>query len=105
MTCLVPGLPMTFGGRPRARRVRRREEHRQDDARTRRPPVAGDLRARSKALGVPFDRVYIDFADAVDYCGAGTAARSADRAGREAATLLLAAVGINLGVTCRQAKP
>jgi len=67
MTCLVPGLPMTFG---------------QDDAAA---PAAfvtvrnvgkmgGDLTEKlsqeicgrvSRALDVPFDRIYIDFGDAV----------------------------------------
>jgi phenylpyruvate tautomerase len=65
MTCLVPGLQMTFGG---------------DRAPTAFVAVknvgqmSGDLTEKlsrqicervSKALDLPFDRIYIDFADAV----------------------------------------
>ena len=65
MTCFVPGLQMTFGGdRAPAAFVTVKNVGK----------MSGDLTEKlsreicervSKALGVPFDRIYIDFADAV----------------------------------------
>ena len=65
MTCLVPGLPMTFGGEraPAAFvAVKNIGKMSGDDTET----LSREICARlSRALGVPSDRIYIDFADAV----------------------------------------
>jgi phenylpyruvate tautomerase PptA (4-oxalocrotonate tautomerase family) len=65
MTCLVPGLPMTFGGdrAPAAFvAVRNVGEMTPDDTNG----LSQEICTRvSKALGVAFDRIYIDFQDAV----------------------------------------
>jgi hypothetical protein len=65
MTCLVPGLPMTFGGdRAPAAFVAVKNVGK----------MSGDLTEKlsqeicgrvSRALDVPFDRIYIDFGDAI----------------------------------------
>ena len=65
MTCFVPGLQMTFGGdRAPAAFVAVKNVGK----------MSGDLTEKlsreicervSRALAVPFDRIYIDFADAV----------------------------------------
>ena len=65
MTCLVPGLPMTFGGdrAPAAFvAVKNIGNMTGDDT----AALSQEICARvSRALDVPFDRIYIDFADAV----------------------------------------
>lgn len=65
MTCLVPGLPMTFGGdgAPAAFvAVKNIGKMTPDDAAV----LSKEICARvSRALDVPTDRIYIDFADAV----------------------------------------
>jgi phenylpyruvate tautomerase len=65
MTCFVPGLPMTFGGDPApAAFVAVRNVGTMSPELTER--LARQICERvSKTLGVPFDRIYIDFADAV----------------------------------------
>ena len=65
MTCLVPGLPMTFGG-DRAPcafvAVKNIGKMTGDDTAV----LSKEICARvSRALDVPTDRIYIDFADAV----------------------------------------
>jgi phenylpyruvate tautomerase PptA (4-oxalocrotonate tautomerase family) len=66
MTCLVPGLPMTFGGTGApAAFVSVRNIGTMTSEQT--APLSHDICERvSKALDVPFDRIYIDFADAID---------------------------------------
>jgi phenylpyruvate tautomerase len=67
MTCLVPGVAMTFAGTsaPTAF-VAVKNIGKMKPAET--SALSEGLSARlEKALGVPRDRVYIDFADAVDY--------------------------------------
>ena len=65
MTCLVPGLPMTFGSDPApsafvaVKNVGSMSLH---DTNVLSREICERI---SKALGVPFDRIYIDFADAV----------------------------------------
>jgi len=65
MTCLVPGLPMSFGGdrAPAAFvAVKNIGKMSPDDT----TALSQEICARvSRALDVPFDRIYIDFADAV----------------------------------------
>jgi phenylpyruvate tautomerase len=65
MTCLVPGLPMTFAGNhaPAAFvAVKNIGSMSADDTST----LSREICQRvSKALDVPFDRIYIDFCDAV----------------------------------------
>jgi len=65
MTCLVPGLPMTFAGdRAPAALVAVKNVGKMsgDDTAT----LSQEICTRvSKALDVPFDRIYIDFTDAV----------------------------------------
>ena len=67
MTCLVPGLSMTFGGTtaPTAfAAVKNIGTMRPDDTAI----LSRELCARlGKALGVPPDRIYIEFTDAVDH--------------------------------------
>jgi phenylpyruvate tautomerase len=67
MTCLVPGLAMTFGGAPAPAAfvaVKNIGKMTPDDTRALSHDVCERL---SSALGLPRDRIYIDFADAVDY--------------------------------------
>ena len=65
MTCLVPGLPMTFGGTgaPTAFvAVKNIGKMTADDTAV----LSKEICARvSRALDVPTERIYIDFADAV----------------------------------------
>ena len=65
MTCLVPGVQMTFGGDRAAAAfvaVKNVGSMSGDDT----AALSREICERvSKALGVPFDRIYIDFADAV----------------------------------------
>jgi phenylpyruvate tautomerase len=65
MTCLVPGLPMTFGGdRAPAAFVAVKNVGKMtgDDTEV----LSKEICARvSRALDVPTDRIYIDFADVV----------------------------------------
>jgi len=65
MTCLVPGLPMTFGGdgAPAAFvAVKNIGKMTPDDTAV----LSKEICTRvSRALDVPTDRIYIDFADAV----------------------------------------
>jgi len=67
MTCLVPGLAMTFGGDPAPAAfvaVKNIGKMTPDDT----AALSRDICARlGKGIGVPAERVYIDFADAVDY--------------------------------------
>jgi phenylpyruvate tautomerase PptA (4-oxalocrotonate tautomerase family) len=65
MTCLVPGLAMTFAGdhAPSAF-VAVKNVGKMSDADT--AALSREICERvSKALGVPFDRIYIDFFDAI----------------------------------------
>ena len=65
MTCLVPGLPMTFGGDPAPAAfvaVKNVGSMSLQDTNVLSREICERI---SKALGVPFDRIYIDFADAV----------------------------------------
>ena len=65
MTCLVPGLPMTFGGdrAPAAFvAVKNVGKMSTDDTTVLSQKICARV---SQALDVPFDRIYIDFADAV----------------------------------------
>ncbi|HWJ56321.1 MAG TPA: phenylpyruvate tautomerase MIF-related protein [Vicinamibacterales bacterium] len=65
MTCLVPGLPMTFAGdrAPTALvAVKNVGKMSGDDTAYLSQEICGRV---SKALDVPFDRIYIDFTDAV----------------------------------------
>ena len=67
LTCLQPGLAMTFGGDPAPAAfvaVKNIGKMTPDDT----AALSREISARlTRALGVPADRVYIDFADAVDY--------------------------------------
>jgi len=65
MTCLVPGLPMTFGGTGApAALVAVKNVGTMTGEQTN--ALSRDICERvSKALDIPFDRIYIDFADAV----------------------------------------
>jgi phenylpyruvate tautomerase len=67
MTCLCPGLAMTFAGTPAPAAfvaVKNIGQMTPDDT----SALSGDICARlTSALGVAPDRVYIDFADAVGY--------------------------------------
>jgi hypothetical protein len=67
MTCLVPGLAMTFGGTPAPTAfvaVKNIGTMKPEDTEL----LSRELTDRlQKALGVPPDRVYIQFTDAVDY--------------------------------------
>ena len=65
MTCFVPGLQMTFGGdRAPAAFVAVKNVGKMSGDLTEK--LAREICERvSKALAVPFDRIYIDFADAV----------------------------------------
>ena len=65
MTCLVPGVQMTFGGDRAAAAfvaVKNVGTMSGDDTAALSRAICERV---SKALGVPFDRIYIDFADAV----------------------------------------
>jgi phenylpyruvate tautomerase len=65
MTCLVPGLPMTFAGdrAPAALVTVKNVGKMSGDDTT---YLSQEICKRvSKALDVPFDRIYIDFVDAV----------------------------------------
>jgi hypothetical protein len=65
MTCLVPGLPMTFGGdRAPAALVAVKNVGTMTGEDTE-ALSRGICERVSKALAVPFDRIYIEFADAV----------------------------------------
>jgi phenylpyruvate tautomerase len=67
MTCLVPGLAMTFGGSaaPTAFVAVKNIGTMQPEDTAR---LSRDLVERlEKALSIPPDRVYVQFADAVDY--------------------------------------
>ncbi len=67
MTCLQPGLAMTFGGTPAPAAfvaVKNIGTMTADDT----TKLSGELCDRlTAALGVARDRIYIDFADAVGY--------------------------------------
>jgi phenylpyruvate tautomerase len=67
MTCLVPGLAMTFAGTPAPAAfvaVKNIGKMTPDDT----AGLSREICARlARALDVPADRVYIEFADAVDY--------------------------------------
>jgi phenylpyruvate tautomerase len=67
MTCLVPGLGMTFGGTPApAAFVAVKNIGKMTPADT--TALSGGICDRlAAALGVARDRIYIDFADAVDF--------------------------------------
>jgi phenylpyruvate tautomerase PptA (4-oxalocrotonate tautomerase family) len=67
MTCLVPGLAMTFGGTPApAAFVAVKNIGKMTPADT--ATLSRELCARiGPALGVPADRIYLHFEDAVDY--------------------------------------
>jgi phenylpyruvate tautomerase len=67
MTCLVPGLAMTFSGTPApAAFVAVKNIGKMTPGDT--TALSGDICDRlATALGVARDRIYIDFADAVDY--------------------------------------
>jgi hypothetical protein len=67
MTCLVPGLAMTFGGTPApaafvaVKNIGTMQP--EDTAR-----LSRDLAERlQKALAVPPDRIYVEFTDAIDH--------------------------------------
>jgi phenylpyruvate tautomerase len=65
MTCLVPGLPMTFGGdhAPAAFVAVKNVGKMSGDITEK---LSHEICGRvSRALDVPFDRIYIDFGDAV----------------------------------------
>jgi phenylpyruvate tautomerase PptA (4-oxalocrotonate tautomerase family) len=65
MTCLVPGLPMTFGGTAAPAAfvaVKNIGNMSSDDTAALSKAICARV---SKALDVPFDRIYIDFHDAV----------------------------------------
>jgi phenylpyruvate tautomerase len=67
MTCLVPGLTMTFGGSPDPAAfvaVKNIGKMTPDQTATLSKEICGRLEA---ALKIPAARVYIDFQDAVDY--------------------------------------
>jgi phenylpyruvate tautomerase len=67
MTCLVPGLAMTFGGTDAPAAfvaVRNIGKMSSDDTAALSRNLCGKL---SATLGVAPDRIYIEFADAVDY--------------------------------------
>lgn len=67
MTCLVPGLAMTFGGDPAPAAfiaVKNIGRMSPDDTAALSRALCDRVRA---ALGVPPDRTYIHFQDAVDY--------------------------------------
>jgi phenylpyruvate tautomerase PptA (4-oxalocrotonate tautomerase family) len=67
MTCLVPGLAMTFGGTPAPAAfvaVKNIGKMTADDTSTLSREICERL---GRVLGVTADRVYIDFHDAVDY--------------------------------------
>jgi hypothetical protein len=65
MTCVVPGLPMTFGGdRAPAAFIAVKNIGKMTGEDT--EVLSKEICARvSRALDVPIDRIYIDFADAV----------------------------------------
>lgn len=67
MTCLLPGVAMTFGGTTAPTAfvaVRNIGTMKPDDT----AALSRDISAHlEKALGVPRDRVYVEFADAQDY--------------------------------------
>jgi phenylpyruvate tautomerase PptA (4-oxalocrotonate tautomerase family) len=67
MTCLQPGLAMTFGGDPAPAAfvaVRNIGKMTPDDT----AALSKEICARlTRALGVSAERIYIDFADAVGY--------------------------------------
>jgi phenylpyruvate tautomerase len=67
MTCLVPALPMTFGGTPaQTCFVAVKNVGKVTPEKTR--EMSADLCARlSHGLGIPQDRIYIEFTDAVGY--------------------------------------
>jgi phenylpyruvate tautomerase len=67
MTCLVPGTAMTFGGAaaPSAFVAVKNIGEMTADATAMLSRALCDR--LSQGLGVPADRIYIDFADAVDY--------------------------------------
>jgi phenylpyruvate tautomerase len=67
MTCLVPGVAMTFAGTSAPTAfvaVKNIGTMRPDETRALSEGLSERL---EKAFGVPRDRVYVDFADAVDY--------------------------------------
>jgi phenylpyruvate tautomerase len=67
MTCLVPGLAMTFGGTPAPAAfvaVKNIGKMSGDDTAGLSAAICAEL---GKALGVAADRVYVHFEDAVDY--------------------------------------
>ena len=67
MTCLVPGLAMTFGGTPAPAAfvaVKNIGKMSGDDTAGLSAAICEQL---GKALGVAADRVYVHFEDAVDY--------------------------------------
>jgi len=67
MTCLVPGLAMTFGGDPSPAAfvaVKNIGEMTGDDTSALSRALCDRL---AKGLGVPADRIYIHFQDAVDF--------------------------------------
>ena len=67
MTCLVPGVAMTFGGTSAPTAfvaVKNIGTMKPDDTAALSKEICERL---DKALGVPRDRVYVEFADAVDY--------------------------------------
>jgi phenylpyruvate tautomerase PptA (4-oxalocrotonate tautomerase family) len=67
MTCLVPGLAMTFGGDPAPAAfiaVKNIGEMSGDDTSALSRALCDRVQ---KSLGVPPDRVYVHFQDAVDY--------------------------------------
>ena len=67
MTCLVPGLVMTFGGDPAPAAfiaVKNIGKMTGDDTNALSRALCDRVQ---KALGVPPDRVYVHFQDAVDY--------------------------------------
>jgi phenylpyruvate tautomerase len=67
MTCLAPGLAMTFGGAPAPAAfvaVKNVGKMTAGDTETLSSEICGRLAA---GLGVAHDRIYIEFADAVGY--------------------------------------
>ena len=67
MTCLVPGLAMTFAGTPEPAAfvaVKNIGKMTPDDT----AQLSREICARlARALALPADRIYIEFSDAVDY--------------------------------------
>ena len=67
MTCLVPSLPMTFGGTPAQTCFAAvKNIGKLTPAKTR--ELSADLCERlSRGLGIPSNRIYLEFTDAVGY--------------------------------------